>query len=293
MPDMNLLDQLLTLPQYLIPQHRLSALMFTLTRSRKAWFKDLLIRGFIRLYGVDMSIAECPDPVAYPCFNEFFTRTLQPSARPIVADPALACCPVDGEISQIGTIESGHIIQAKGRHYTLEQLLGGEMDITDTFRGGRFATIYLSPRDYHRIHIPLAGTLRSMTYIPGRLFSVNQRTARAVPDLFARNERVVCVFDTTIGPMALVLVGAIFVGSMETVWHGQITPAPRRQYWHKDYSDEDTSGLIKLRKGEEMGRFNMGSTVIVLLPPGRGQWLQDLHPGSKVMMGQALARLHL
>ncbi len=292
MSDMNLRARLLTLPQYLIPQHRLSALMFALTRSRLGWFKDLFIRVFIHLYRVDMSIAERPDPDAYRCFNDFFTRSLQPSARPVVTDPGLACCPVDGEISQIGTIESGRIIQAKRRYFALDQLLGGETDISDPFRGGGFATIYLSPRDYHRIHMPMAGTLRSMIYIPGRLFSVNQRTALAVPGLFARNERVACVFDTAIGPMALVLVGAIFVGSMETVWHGLITPSRERRYWRRDYPGADGQAPA-LDKGGEMGRFNMGSTVIVLLPPGRGQWLQDLHAGSQVMMGQALARLRI
>lgn len=271
--------------QHLLPHHLLSALMHRATRIRWRPWKDLLIRRAIDWYGVDMDLAQEPDPAAYEHFNAFFTRALKPEARPL--DPAVdsVLCPADGILSQAGRIGDGRIFQAKGRDYGLLELLGGEAAWSDRFNGGEFATIYLSPRDYHRVHMPLDGKLSQMLHVPGRLFSVNPTTTRLVPRLFARNERVVCLFDTDAGPMAVILVGAIFVAGIDTVWAGTVTPAGRRVgAWH--YGRE--SGPVALERGAEMGRFNMGSTVILLFGPDRVRWLGDLAPGTELRMGQRL-----
>jgi phosphatidylserine decarboxylase len=262
--------------------------MYGLTRVRLRPVKALLIRGFIRVFRVDMSEAREPDPGAYEHFNAFFTRALRPLARPPAEGPDALLCPADGALSQLGAIEDGRIFQAKGMDYALLELLGGEKGWAEQFAGGHFATVYLSPRDYHRVHMPLAGRLRAMLHLPGRLFSVNRVTTGLVPRLFARNERVVCLFDGETGPMAVILVGAIFVGSMDTVWAGQITPRRGRT------PARETCGahsFVELAKGEEMGRFNMGSTVILLFPPGAVEWEPDLHPGQPVRMGQRLGRI--
>jgi len=274
--------------QYVLPQHWLTRLVHALTRSRVRLLKNALIEGFVGSFRPDMSDAEQRDPLQFESFNAFFTRALAPGARPADPDPRALVSPVDGTVSQIGHLDGSYLLQAKGHAYTLEALLGAEADWAATFRGGRFATLYLAPFNYHRIHMPLAGTLRAAWYLPGALFSVNATTAASVPGLFARNERIACVFED--GPLsfALVLVGALFVGSMTTVWHGDVTPRdPRRRAVLRI----STTAAATLPKGAELGRFNMGSTVIVLLPPGAGEWLPALGPGSTIRVGQTLARL--
>lgn len=269
-----------------LPQHMLSGMMHGLTRITWRPFKNTLIRGFSRLYDVDLSEAESADPDHYRDFNAFFTRALRDGARPLAPGETVIASPVDGLVGQIGAIEDASPIEAKGRAFSLPELLGGDAALTETFAGGNYAVIYLSPRDYHRIHMPLAGALLRTGYIPGRLFSVNEATVRAVPDLYARNERLVTVFDTGAGPMAVILVGAIFVGSMQTVWSGVVTPpygpAPR---WHQFGEDG-----VRLARGAELGRFNMGSTVILLLPSGRTAWDAAVQKGAFVQMGRALGR---
>jgi len=275
--------------QYLLPHHLLSRLMYLVTRSRWRGLKDLLIRLVIRLYRVDMSEAAEPDPSRYVSFNDFFTRALSPHTRPLPSDPGAVLCPADGALSQAGRIRDGRVFQAKGRDYRLDELLGGDRDWAERFSGGSFATVYLSPRDYHRVHMPVAGELRRMVYVPGRLFSVNPTTTRLVPRLFARNERVVSLFETADGPLAVILVGAIFVASMDTVWQGNVAPGPRHiRTW--DYPDSREP--IRLARGEEMGRFNMGSTVILLFPRDKVVWSETLVPGAQVRMGEEIGCLH-
>ena len=284
---MTLADFLKTIPQYLIPQHPLSQLMYALTRARLRVWKQWQIRWFIRRYGVDMSIAAQPDPQAYINFNSFFTRALKVDARTLVQGVNDIACPVDGAVSQLGAIEGGRIFQAKGHTFTLKNLLGGSTERSDLFHNGQFATLYLAPRDYHRIHMPLNGRLREMVYIPGRLFGVNTRTTSVVTDLFARNERVVTIFDTDAGPMALVLVGALFVASIETVWSGAVTPPFGKTIQQWNYQDND----IRLERGAEMGRFNMGSTVIVLFGAHCNAWRAGLSADAAVKMGELLGTI--
>lgn len=257
--DVSLWDKMMTLPQYLIPQHTLSLFMYRLTRCEVVWFKNVFIRFITRQYKVNMAEAAETDLATYPSFNAFFTRLLKEGVRPIADNDIVS--PVDGVVSQAGPIVTGQIVQAKGQNYSVLSLLGGDDALTAEFVGGQFATIYLSPKDYHRIHMPVTGKLRKMRYVPGDLFSVSPRTARTVPDLFARNERVVVTFDTELGPMVMVLVGAIFVGSMATVWSGQITPGYGKAVRQWTYDDAEA---MMIEKGQEMGRFNMGSTVVLL-----------------------------
>ena len=278
--------------QYLLPQHLLSALVHELTRSRVRWLKNALIGGFLQRFHPDMSEARQPDPFAFESFNAFFTRALRAEVRPADPDPSALVSPVDGSVSQLGRLNGSWLVQAKGHAYTLESLLGVEGvegSWAETFRGGAFATLYLAPFNYHRIHMPLAATLRAAWYLPGQLFSVNATTAASVPGLFARNERLVCVFGA--GPLsfALVMVGALFVGSMETVWHGEVTPRRPRQ--RAELPLDGSRASLTLARGAEVGRFNMGSTVILLLPPGSAEWRATLAPGSTVRVGAALARL--
>jgi phosphatidylserine decarboxylase len=281
-----LVDRLLTLPQYLIPQHFLSVAMHALTRSEVAWFKNAFIKFICWKFKVNLDEAASQQLSDYPSFNAFFTRQLKSGVHQI--DPEYTVVsPVDGAISQIGAISQGYVVQAKGRSYSVNELLGNDESLATQFSGGQFATIYLSPRDYHRIHMPLAGKLKAMRYIPGKLFSVNPRTARTVPRLFARNERVVTVYETEFGPIVLVLVGAIFVGSMETVWAGQITPPYGKMIQNWEYDD---SSALEFEKGQEMGRFNMGSTVVMLLPPNGPRWLASLSPEQAIRLGQAMAK---
>lgn len=278
-------DFWLTLPQHCLPQHALSRLMHKICRCRIPWLKNQMISTIIRQYKVDMSEAVQPDINHYEHFNAFFTRKIKAAARPVAIGSDVIVSPVDGCLSQLGPINAGRIVQAKGHDYSTLELLGGDEELAAKFEGGQFATIYLSPRDYHRIHMPLSGKLMRMRYLPGKLFSVNPLTVRGVPRLFARNERVVTIFQTDFGPVALILVGAIFVGSMETVWHeGEITPPYTKGIldWHYAKSN------IRLNKGEEMGRFNMGSTVVLLLPKAAPEWAEQWKAEMKIKLGEAL-----
>jgi phosphatidylserine decarboxylase len=270
--------------QHVLPQHTLSRLVLRATRVRTAWFKNALIRGFLRLYTIDMSEAVQPDPFRYGSFNEFFTRALKPDVRMLAMAPREIACPVDGVISEVGKIDGARLLQAKGRHYTLTELLASR-GWAKHFEGGSFATIYLAPFNYHRVHMPLEGRLRETVYVPGRLFSVNAATASLVPRLFARNERVLTWFDTSFGEFALILVGALNVGSIATVWAGDITPATQRVVTPLPPQD------VRLDKGEELGRFNMGSTVILLFQKDRARWHEDLRAGAAVRLGQSLGIL--
>jgi len=280
-------EKLAVLPQYVVPQHLLSRLLGMVAECSWPAVKDPFIKQFASIYDVNMSEAVEEDPTAYACFNDFFTRALKEDARSITADGI--ACPADGAISQIGEISNDLIFQAKGHYYQLAHLLGGSHQQAEMFKDGSFATVYLSPKDYHRVHMPFGGQLSSMTYVPGKLFSVNGRTANQVPSLFARNERVVSIFETELGPMAVILVGAMIVASIETVWSGLVTP-PKRQLRVTDYSS-DGRQPIQLGRGDEMGRFKLGSTAIVLFPKGKVSWEEGLEEGSPVRMGQKLATL--
>ncbi|MGS2717831.1 archaetidylserine decarboxylase [Eionea flava] len=273
--------------QYLLPQHALSRLAGWIAENKTTWIKQRIIHWFIRRYDVDMSIAENPDPDAYPHFNDFFTRALAEGQRPITQGASNIACPADGCISQIGDIHNGHIFQAKGQEYSLLELVGGDVDIAKQFADGTFATVYLSPKDYHRVHMPLGGTLNTMVHVPGDLFSVNETTAENVPRLFARNERVVALFDTEHGPMAVILVGAMIVASIETVWAGLVAPV-KKQIRTTCYQKADR---ITLEKGEEMGRFKLGSTAIVLFGKGAAVWDDELAANSPVVMGEKIGEL--
>lgn len=284
---MRLKDRLFIASQYLLPHHLISRAAGGLAECRTDWFKNAFIQWFARRFQVDMSQAQQEDPRAYENFNAFFTRALKEDARPLDATPGAILSPADGSISQIGPIEFGRIFQAKGHSFSLLELLGGDPRIAEPFIGGDFATIYLSPKDYHRVHMPLAGTLREMIHVPGRLFSVNRVTAENVPELFARNERVVCLFDTERGPMAVVLVGAMIVASVETVWAGLVTPPRGVQNWRYEAAAQEQ---VHLEKGAELGRFKLGSTAIVLFGPGQVQWRPERSPLSPVQMGQALGQ---
>ena len=282
-------DYLLGWPQYLLPHHALSRLMLAATRCETRWWKQLLIDNFRRHYGVSLDAALLTDARDYPSFNAFFTRALRADARPVVSDTGSIACPIDGRIGQVGTIQGDRIFQAKGRDYSLLELLGGETDLAARFTDGRFATLYLSPRDYHRIHMPLSGRLTESVYVPGRLFSVAPHTVRTVPRVFARNERLVTVFETAAGPMAMVLVGALFVACIETVWAGVVTPP--RGYRIRRQNFGNSTPAIQLQRGAEMGRFNMGSTVILLFGGRRVEWREDLAAECLLCMGETIGRL--
>jgi phosphatidylserine decarboxylase len=267
--------------QYVLPQHGLSRLILAATRVRAAWFKNWTIRGFLSLYRVDMSEAADSNPYRYGSFNEFFTRALKDGARPIASEEHAIACPVDGCVSEAGAIDRDRLLQAKGRDYALSELLAAQ-PWASRFEGGSFATIYLAPFNYHRVHMPLRGKLLETVYVPGRLFSVNAATAQHVRGLFARNERILTLFDHGAGKFALVMVGALNVGSMATVWAGDITPAARRVI------TRIPGPSTALERGAELGRFNMGSTVILLFEPGRAQWLPEVRAGLTVRLGQSL-----
>ncbi|MEJ2895974.1 archaetidylserine decarboxylase [Bordetella avium] len=282
---MSIKDQIFIASQHLAPHHLVSRGMGLLADSRIPALKNAMISRFVQRYNVDMSEALVEDPLAYPCFNDFFTRALKPDARPLDDDSANVLSPADGTISQLGPIREGRIFQAKGHSFGLTALLGGDAERAAPFEGGDFATIYLSPRDYHRVHMPVTGTLREMVHVPGRLFSVNPLTANTVPDLFARNERVVCIFDTAYGPMAVILVGAMIVASVETVWAGLVTPH-KREVRSTRYGPQEP---IVLERGAEMGRFKLGSTAIVLFGPGRIRWFDTPSVRGPIRMGETLA----
>ena len=280
-------DRLFATLQSLLPTRALSAFMFRLAQVRAKPFKNALMRWFLHKYAVDLDEAQWPQIDHYEHFNAFFTRALKPGLRPQPAEPELFSSPVDGAISQLGPIRQGQIFQAKGHSYSAAALLADE-ELARNFYNGSFSTIYLAPHDYHRVHMPCDGRLRSWAYVPGRLFSVNPSTARTVPGLFARNERMVAIFDTRFGPMALVMVGAIIVGGIETVWNGRLTPPHRRDVAPTYYQPMQPQ---LLRRGDELGRFHMGSTVILLAPPGALNWDASLTPGKVLRLGQALATM--
>jgi len=282
-----LIDYIKVIPQYFLPTHFISKLFFLATRSRNKAWKNWLINWFIKTYGVDMSIAAEQNIGNFPDFNSFFTRSLRPGARPVTQAPGAINSPVDGAVSQIGKIAEDQIFQAKGHGFSLQQLLGRETEDWHAFVNGAYCTIYLSPKDYHRIHMPIAGTVNQMVHIPGRLFSVNAATTRRIPALFARNERVVVLFDTDLGKMAMVLVGALNVSQIDTVWAEKVHgPDPQRSHrW--SYPDRE---VIRLQAGDEMGRFNMGSTVILLFEKNKINWEQQIAANSVVNMGQLIGR---
>ena len=271
--------------QYLLPQHALSRVIHWATRIEVVWFKNLIIRMFVRAFRVDMSEALNPDPTSYRHFNEFFTRALAHGCRQLPPTNGSVACPVDGTISLSGRVSQGMLIQAKDRRYLAADLLGDER-MAAQFEDGNFVTIYLAPYNYHRIHMPVRGRLQEMRYLPGRLFSVNAATVRSVPRLFARNERVVCRFETDIGQVAMVLVGALNVGSIETVWAGEVAPGRPRVRAAVHYGEP----AIELPMGAEMGRFNMGSTVILLFARDRVQAADHLRPGTVVRMGESIGQ---
>lgn len=269
------------LRQYLVPQHGLSKFAGWLSSRRWRWWKNWQLRYFIRRYHVELADALSTNFDDYPDFNSFFTRYLKPGLRPIAAVPAAVVSPCDGFVSQIGDIHGATLLQAKGFDFTLTELLGGENILAQEFFQGKFTTIYLSPKDYHRVHMPVTGILRQTIFIPGKLFSVNQATTRSVPRLFARNERLVCIFDTELGAMAVILVGAMLVGSMKTVW-------PAEHSGKKIIQQSFAQSPLKLERGAELGHFVMGSTVILLFGKDKVEWAKDLQSNSPVLMGQAI-----
>ncbi len=275
-------DRLAVLPQYLLPKKALTVMAGKLANAQAGRFTTTVIRKFVIRYGVDMSEAANPDIASYASFNDFFTRSLRAGARPLAQADFIS--PVDGAISQFGAIERDQIFQAKGHHFSTTALIGGDAELAALFQDGSFANLYLSPRDYHRIHMPCAGRLTRMIHVPGELFSVNPTTARGIPDLFARNERVVCVFDSTRGPFLLVLVGATIVGSMATVWHGVVNPPRPGQVREWRYDEQN----ITLNQGQEMGRFLLGSTVVMLFPKATLQFNPAWKPAQSVRLGEAL-----
>ncbi|WP_018175490.1 MULTISPECIES: archaetidylserine decarboxylase [unclassified Thioalkalivibrio] len=284
---MSALDPWLARASHLLPQHALSRVVHRLARIESPRVQPLL-RWFVRQYGLNMDEAAEPDIAAYPSFNALFTRALREDARPLAGDDNTVVSPADSRVSAAGRIEAGQIFQAKGHHYTVRELLGGEEDLAEPFRHGHFVTLYLSPRHYHRLHMPLTGTLTHMLHVPGRLFSVAPRIVRHVPRLYARNERVVTCFDTHFGPMAVALIGAQNVGSIETVWAGEVTPPAGQPYSCSEYPDRE----ITLERGAEMGRFNLGSSVVLLLPDHPLELGAHLTPETEVQVRGALGRFY-
>ncbi|MGX5202726.1 archaetidylserine decarboxylase [Aliikangiella sp. IMCC44632] len=281
---MSVKDQLKVTAQYLFPQHAVSILAGKLADLKTTWFKNWFITKFAKAYQIDMSIAVEPELENYACFNDFFTRAIRPETRPIDSDSNSFCSPVDGAMSQFGAVKQGRIIQAKKHDYSALEFLGGDKERAQPFVDGEFCTIYLAPKDYHRIHMPCDGQLTAMTHVPGKLFSVNPLTANNVPALFARNERVISYFDTPFGKFAMVAVGATIVGSVETVWAGTVTPPSRDQVKTWEYHDQ----AITLKKGEEMGRFKLGSTVVLLMEKRHWQWAENIALAESVILGQKL-----
>ena len=277
-------DRLAVLPQYLLPKQALTTLAGKFASARLGGLTTSVIRWFVGRYNVNMAEAANPDIASYTSFNDFFTRALKPGARPLAQADLI--CPVDGAISQFGPIAKDQVFQAKGHTYSTTALVGGDAAAAARFDNGHFATLYLSPRDYHRIHMPCAGELTRMVHVPGDLFSVNPTTARGVPGLFARNERVVCFFESAQGPFVLVLVGATIVGSMATVWHGQVNPPRTGVLRQWDYAP----GQVSLQKGDEMGRFLLGSTVVMLFPQGPLQFTPQWSPTRPIQLGEAMAQ---
>ena len=285
------LDKFKIAMQYAMPKHFISRMVGKLAAAKAGGLTTALIKLFIKQYKIDMTEAKYPDPAHYKTFNEFFTRPLKEGIRPLAEDSDIIAHPVDGAISQLGDVVDGQIIQAKGHDYSLQALLGGKEEDTAPFLGGKFATIYLAPKDYHRIHMPVDGTLSKMIYVPGDLFSVNPLTAQNVPNLFARNERVVAIFETEIGPLAMVLVGATIVASIETIWAGTVTPPAGKDVFSWNYPTTGDNA-ITLKKGEEMGRFKLGSTVILAWGANQAEFLSDQHPETVTRMGTPFAKIN-
>ncbi len=284
------LDKIKIAAQYAMPKHLISRLVGKLAAAEAGPLTTMLIKLFIKQYKIDMSEAEHSQAESYKTFNEFFTRPLKAGVRPLETAENILTHPVDGAISQLGDIVDGQLIQAKGHNFSLQTLLGGDESDSAPFMGGKFATIYLAPKDYHRIHMPVDGTLKRMIYVPGDLFSVNPLTAQNVPNLFARNERVVAIFDTELGPLAMVLVGATIVASIETVWAGTVTPPAGKDIFSWDYPATGNTA-VHLKKGEEMGRFKLGSTVILAWGAGAAEFIDGHEPESVTRMGQAFATI--
>ena len=279
-------ERLFILSQYCIPQHTLSRLIGYLADCETPWIKSKIIQLFSHFFPINMAEAERENYEQYLSFNDFFTRALKPGARAIVQEKNAIASPADGAISEIGIIEKDQLLQAKGHKYSLLALLGGDTALAEQFNNGAFATIYLSPKDYHRVHMPLAGTLQKTLYVPGKLFSVNQTTANNVPGLFARNERLVCVFNTDCGPMVVILVGAMIVAAIETVWAGQVAPQSKK------INTIDMTKVFALDKGAEMGRFKLGSTAIVLFPENTVTWNKNLENATTVQLGELLGTIN-
>jgi phosphatidylserine decarboxylase len=280
-----MINQLKIIGQYLLPKHLVSRLTGFLAAAEAGKLTTILIKLFIARFKIDMSEAKHSDPAHFKTFNDFFTRELREGIRPMVAGDENIIMPVDGQVSQLGEIKTGRIFQAKGHDFSLRELLGGRDDIAAPFDDGLFSTVYLSPKDYHRIHMPITGKLEQMIFIPGDLFSVNPLTVANVPNLFARNERAVAIFSTAIGPVAMVLVGATIVASIETVWGGTIAPTKKKEIRYWDYREQN----ITLQKGDELGRFKLGSTIVALFPKGAVNFAEALQPGSATRLGELFA----
>lgn len=286
-PSVSTGDRLFAALQYVLPKHLMSRVIYSIARSESSFVKGTFLRIFLNLFDINMAEAAQPDPFAYRTFNDFFTRALKPGARPIAPEQEFIVSPVDGTVSQCGELLNESILQAKGQHYTLQELLAGDEESITAYRNGSFACIYLAPYNYHRIHMPYAGAAVKNIYVPGDLFSVNASTARAVPRVFARNERLICEFNTSIGRVAVILVGALHVGSIETVHCGEVNPPPRR---HKRPEIIAEGVGRAFDKGAELGRFNMGSTVVLLFERGRIHWDDSMKPNATVQLGRPIAR---
>jgi phosphatidylserine decarboxylase len=286
-PSVTTGDRLFAALQYVLPKHLMSRVIYAITRSESRFVKNTFLRIFLNLFAINMAEAAQPDPFVYRTFNDFFTRALKPGVRPIADSPEIIVSPVDGTVSQCGELLNESILQAKGQTYSLQELLAGDEESVAAYRNGSFACIYLAPYNYHRIHMPYAGAALKNIYVPGELFSVNASTARAVPRVFARNERLICEFSTPVGRVAVILVGALHVGSIETVHCGEVNPPPRR---HKRPEIISKGIGREFAKGEELGRFNMGSTVVLLFERGRVHWDDSMHPNAKVQLGRPIAR---
>lgn len=277
-----MLEKLRVYTQYIAPQNLLTRFAGFCASSQVPWFKNYLIRYFVGNHDVNMSEAVVADPYAYASFNDFFTRKLKSNVRPISNDPHAIVSPVDGCISQIGYIKKNTLIQAKGFDFDLTSLLGGDIELANTFTDGAYATLYLAPRDYHRIHMPIAGTLIKTIYVPGKLFSVNRATAQHIPNLYGRNERLICLFETKAGKVAVILVGAMIVGSIQTVWMNEAISRKQPRY------SFNNNNHIRLNKGDELGFFKLGSTVIMLFENDKIAWNKEFTKNSTAQMGQAL-----
>ncbi|CUS48196.1 MAG: phosphatidylserine decarboxylase Psd [Idiomarinaceae bacterium HL-53] len=284
---MSALDRIKIAFQYILPKHFISRVVGKLAAARLGWLTQLFIKLFIRNFSVNMSEAANSNPKSFQTFNAFFTRELKEGARPVHAAEGELVHPVDGTVSQAGDIKKGLLIQAKGHKYTVQDLLGGEHELVNYFNDGDFATIYLAPRDYHRIHMPCNATLKEMIYVPGNLFSVNPLTARNVPNLFARNERVIAIFESEKGPFAMVLVGATIVGSIETTWAGTVSP-PRGQKVRRWQYPTEGKNTIQFQQGDEMGRFKLGSTVIMLFGDDQVDFNDSVKAGKVTRMGEVM-----